>query len=327
VQRLGAAMTAGDQDADLRIAVIGAGAVGCYYGARLAQSGADVHFLMRSDFDHVSKHGLRVRSKDGDFDLPTVDCYRNTHDIGPCDLVIIALKATANHALETLIPPLLHSDTMLLSLQNGLGSEAFLADCFGASRILGGLCFVCINRSAPGLIEHSAQGLISFGEYQRSALTRTHQLQQTLSQAGILCHVVDDLALERWRKLVWNVPFNGLSIAAGSVDVGQILADPHLLKLARGLMLEIIEIAGHLGHSIPESFINDNIERTYGMGAYRPSSMIDFMAGRPVEVEAIWGEPHRLAIDHGLDCGRLEALYLLLKFATLKLSDSDCVSS
>lgn len=309
-------MTENRQPEELRIAVIGAGAVGCYYGARLAQNGNDVHFLMRSDYAHVSQHGLRVQSKDGDFELNEMSCYQKTQDIGPCDLVIIALKATANDALETLIPPLLHEDTMLLTLQNGLGNEAFLAEHFGADRILGGLCFVCINRTAPGVIEHSAQGRISLGEYGREVLPRTRELHRVFSDAGIHCELVDDLALERWRKLVWNVPFNGLAIVGGSVDVGQILASPHLLSLARGLMKEVIEIAKQLGHRIPSEFIEENVERTYEMGAYRPSSLIDYEAGRVVETEAIWGEACRLAAKYDLQCGRLEFLYLLLKSVT-----------
>ncbi|MEZ5330290.1 MAG: 2-dehydropantoate 2-reductase [Verrucomicrobiales bacterium] len=298
---------------EFRIAIVGAGAVGCYYGSRLAANGHDVHFLMRSDYAHVRDHGLCVKSRDGNFHLDNVNCYRTPAEIGPCDLVIVAIKATANGALKTLLPPLLKPGTMILTLQNGLGNESFLSEHFGAERILGGLCFVCINRTAPGVIEHTAQGLISLGEYQRSPMTRTHKVQQMLVESGIPSQVVSDLALERWRKLVWNIPFNGLSIAAGGVDVSEILRDPGLLQLARGLMQEVIDLAVRLECPIPADFIDENIERTRGMGPYQPSSLIDFLAGRAVEVEAIWGESLRLAVANGLNCGRLEALYFLVK--------------
>ena len=308
---------------NFRIAVVGSGAVGCYYGARLARSGFDVHFLMRGDFEHVREHGIRVRSKDGDFNLAEVNCYQTTSEIGACDLVIIALKATANDALTVLVPPLLKLDTMLLTLQNGLGNEAFLGRAFGADRVLGGLCFVCINRTGPGVIEHSAQGIISLGEYQGGSLPRTHEVSRALACSGINVRVVEDLALERWRKLVWNIPFNGLSIAAGGIDVGQILGDDHLHCLTRALMGEVITIANALGHDIPMSFIDDNIEQTKGMGAYRPSSLIDYLAGREVEVETIWGEPYRIASEAGVECGRLETLLRLLKFAAAS-RNSEC---
>ena len=146
-----------------RIAVIGSGAVGCYYGGRLAQYGEDVHFLMRRDLEHVRTHGLQVHSVHGDFSLPEVQAHSSTESIGPCDLVIITLKVTDNEALLELIPPLLKPDAMLLTLQNGLGIETWLAEHFGAEQVLGGLCFVCINRTAPGVIEHYSQGGSSWG--------------------------------------------------------------------------------------------------------------------------------------------------------------------
>ena len=136
-----------------RIAIIGAGAVGCYYGGRLVEHGQDVHFLMRSDYETVNRDGLSITSPLGDAHLK-VQANRSTQDIGPCDLVIIALKATSNTALLELIPPLLHEETLLLTLQNGLGNEDFLATHFGAQRVLGGLCFVCINRTAPASSPH-----------------------------------------------------------------------------------------------------------------------------------------------------------------------------
>lgn len=292
-----------------RIAVVGAGAVGGFYGAKLAHIGRDVHFLMRSDLKHVRKGGLRVRSPLGEFHLEKVQCAASTGEIGPVDLVIIALKATANEALEELVPPLLKEDTMLLTLQNGLGNEEFLADRFGAGRVMGGLCFVCLNRIAPGEIEHIGEGRISLGEFAGYPLARTHEVCAEFKRAGIVCSVVENLQKERWRKLVWNVPFNGLSIRGGGIDVAQILESEDLLRLTRQLMHEVIAAAGKLGFEIPASFAEDNIRKTKGMGAYRPSSLIDYLEGREVEVEAIWGEPCRRALNAGAEVGRLEMLY------------------
>lgn len=299
-----------------RIAIVGSGAVGCYYGAKLARLGRDVHFLMRSDLDHVRRRGLWVKSnKEGDFHLQGVKCYGRAEDIGPCDLVIIALKATANGALEAIIPPLLQPGTMLLTLQNGLGNEEFLAERFGAERVMGGLCFVCLNRTAPGVIQHIAQGAIAMGEFAGYPLPRTHDVQWEFKRCGIVASVFGSLMEARWRKLVWNIPFNGLSIAAGGIDVAQILADPDLEYLARGLMGEIIGAAKKLGFQIPASLVDDQIRQTKTMGAYKPSSLIDFLGGSEVEVEAIFGEPARRAFNAGAECGRMEMLYRLVKRA------------
>lgn len=300
-----------------RIAVVGSGAIGCYYGGKLAASGHDVRFLMRSDLDAVCQNGLTLRSTEApEITLPNVQAYASTEEIGPVDMVLIAVKTTANEALDTLIPPLLHRGTALVTLQNGLGNEVFLADRFGPERVMGALCFVCLNRVAPGVIQHYGHGAISIGEYGRAPQPRTHALAEALRTAGIDASVVEDLITERWRKLVWNVPFNGLCIAAGDITTDLILADPGLEKLVRGLMKEILAIAAAHGHEIPESYIDFQIERTRPMGPYRPSSLLDYRAGLPVEVESIWGEPLREAHKAGVDAGRLEALYYLLKRMT-----------
>ncbi|MBE7494344.1 MAG: 2-dehydropantoate 2-reductase [Verrucomicrobiaceae bacterium] len=293
----------------LRIAIVGSGAVGCYYGGRLAQHGNDVRFLMRSDYGHVKQHGLEVRSHLGDFKLPQVSCHRSTAEIGLCDLVIIAMKATANEELPDLLPPLLKPGTMILTLQNGLGSDDFLAEHFGTERVLGGLCFVCINRIAPGVIHHMAQGRIALGEHSGAPQARTEALAAEFLRCGIDCIVETSLIAARWKKLVWNIPFNGLSIAAGCIDTAAILASPALEERVRELMREIIETAGQLGHAIPLSLIDDMIERTRTMTCYKPSSLIDFLGGREIEIEPIWGEPVRRAKAAGLAMPRVEALY------------------
>ena len=299
-----------------KIAVVGSGAVGCYYGAKLAQLGGNVHFLMRSDLEAVKKNGLQIRSPGGDFHLARVNAFGSTGEIGACDLVLIALKTTANTALEKLIPPLLKENTALLTLQNGFGNEDFLAERFGAERVMGGLCFVCLNRTAPGVVEHFGYGALSIGEFERGAQPRTRQIVEDFKATGIATKLVENLATERWRKLVWNVPFNGLSIAGGGITTDLILADKGLELLSRNLMAEVIDAAAKEGHAIPHEFIEEQVARTLKMGAYKPSSLIDYLEGREVEVESIWGEPYRRGLQSGAAVGRLETLYYLLKKIT-----------
>jgi 2-dehydropantoate 2-reductase len=296
-----------------RIAVVGSGAVGCYYGGRLAQGGNDVRFLMRRDLGAVRKAGLHVQSPAGDFSLPDVRAFGSTSEIGPSDLVIIALKSTSNDQLDDLLPPLLHEDTVLLTLQNGLGSDEFLAGRFGPQRVMGGLCFVCLNRTAPGVIHHIAQGQVALGEFDGPPRQRTHELAAEFERCGVPCRVVDSLAAERWKKLAWNVPFNGLSIAGGGMDTERILSDPALNELARALMREVIDGASRLGFTLPDDLEAVHMSATATMGAYRPSSLIDFLAGREVEIEAIWGEPLRRATKAGAAMPCLQTLHALIK--------------
>ena len=234
----------------LRIAVVGSGAIGGYYGARLGYGGSDVHFLMRGDLTQVREKGLYVRGRGENFRVAKVNCYNSTKEIGPCDLILIAVKAISNADLVDLIPPLLHERTMLLTLQNGLGNEEFLAAHFGAERVLGGLCFICLSRISRTEIECYDYGHIVIGEYGRKPGERIHAIASQFSACGIKCGIAEDLALERWRKLVWNIPFNGLSILAGGLDTAAILADEALHRVTLGLMNEVIDAANKCGHAL-----------------------------------------------------------------------------
>ncbi len=304
-----------------RIAVVGGGAIGGYYGGRLAEHGHDVHFLLRSDFKQVRDHGLQIISPDGDAHL-RVSCADRAQDIGPCDLVIIGIKATGNDGLPALLRPLIHERTALLLLQNGLGGDEFLAQHFGAERVLGGLCFVCINRTAPGVIQHLAQGRISLGEFSGPSFPRTHQIAALFQSSKVDCKVEQSLAAARWHKLVWNIPFNGLSVVAGGLDTAAILADAGLEKLVRGLMTEVIDGATRLGYKLPDHLADKMVASTKPMLAYKTSSLLDYEAGREVEIEPIWGEPYRRALAAGASVPRLEMLYELMKSVTAKKSSS-----
>lgn len=299
---------------DLRsIAVVGSGSIGLFYGGLLAASGHDVRFLLRSGYDEAARDGIRIYSGMGDIHLPEPRIFRNAPEIGPVDLVIVAVKATANAALKDLLPPLLHPATLILTLQNGLGSEEFLAGLAGAERILGGLCFVCLTRRTPASVDHIGHGTLSLGEFSGLPGTRTHAVADALRRSGVETHVVESLAAERWRKLVWNVPFNGLAVARGGVTTDRILADPALLAECRALMQEVIAVANALGFPIESGYADFQIERTVPMGAYRPSTLVDWLNGGELEIEPIWGEPLRRAREAGVAVPHLTALHKTLK--------------
>ena len=211
----------------MKIAVVGCGALGSFYGARLCRSGQDVHFLLRSDYDVVRQKGVTIRSIDGDFHVQP-RCARTPDEIGVCDVVLIGLKTTANDQFPKLLPPLVGPHTAVVTLQNGLGNEEQLARLFPAAQILGGLCFVCLNRVEPGVIHHMAHGRIVLGEFQRPPQPRTHELAALLRQAGVACDVTDNLARTHWEKLVWNIPFNGLGVA-GTAGYEALVSQPSTL--------------------------------------------------------------------------------------------------
>ncbi|MEP6603138.1 MAG: 2-dehydropantoate 2-reductase [Spartobacteria bacterium] len=300
-----------------RIGVVGSGAIGGYYGGKLAAAGQDVHFLMRGDLAGMRREGLRLSGPDEDVRISKLNVYDTTKEMGVCDLVLIALKATANEHLVDLIPSLLGDETMLMTLQNGLGNEEFLAKHFGAERVMAGLCFICLSRISRTVIERYDRGHLIIGEFDRPPLPRTREIEALFQEAGVECKVAENLALERWRKLVWNIPFNGLSILAGSADTAAILADATLRASTLATMEEVIDAANRCGFSLEQSAAAEQIERTEEMGAYKPSTLLDFEAGKPLEIEAIWGEPLRRAVAAGAKVPRMELLYSLLKHVDL----------
>jgi 2-dehydropantoate 2-reductase len=314
----------------MKIAVVGCGALGSYYGARLLRQGREVSFLLRSDYDIVRRHGVQVQSPTGDFRVHP-RCARTPQEIGPADLVLIGLKTTANHLFPELLPPLVSDHTAIITLQNGLGNEEALARLFPSGQILGGLCFVCLNRAAPGLIRHIAHGKIVLGEYLRSPQPRTYKLAALFEQAQVPCQVTSNLEQAHWEKLVWNIPFNGLGVAASAswkdyleapidqiqvkgscLSTDQLLSDPRGRKLVFALMHEVIDTARALGLLIPHSLADFQVQQTGRMGAYKPSTLIDFERGFPLELENLFLIPLQRARSGGIPVPHLERLCQVL---------------
>ena len=293
------------------IAVVGAGAVGGYYGARLAQHGHDVHFLLRGDYDAVRTRGWTIESRDGDFSLPAaaVRAYDDPRRMPKADLVIIALKSTANDRFGPLVAPLLRDGTAILTLQNGLGNEERLAGLFGAGRILGGMAFVCINRAGPGVVRHTDHGVIRLGDFTPPGRSgRALEIAAMFNASRVRCEVLDDLRWGRWQKLTWNVPFNGLG-ATFDLTTDKLINSEEGRRLVAELIREVIAAARADGVELPESLVETQISNTTSMGPYRSSMQVDRQENRPMEVEAILGEPLRRAQARGVKVPVLESLY------------------
>jgi 2-dehydropantoate 2-reductase len=295
------------------IAVVGAGAIGTYYGAKLAHAGLNVSLLARSNHLYLREHGLEIHCDTGNFNLKHVCSFRRSEQIGHVDLVIIAIKTTANEDLKLLLPPLLGPNTIICTLQNGLGNEEFLAQIAGRERILCGVCHVCVFRASPGVTQKTAGGTIRLSDLSGGNTPRAASLASLFEGAGIQCSVAPSVGLVRWSKLVWNIPFNGLSITEGGIATSEILATPHLLQEASDLMFEVLEAAEAVGFPLDPDYPVKEIARTRWMGAYQPSSLLDFLAGKSIELESIWGIPLRMGTDAGIPMPHLATLYGKLK--------------
>ncbi len=303
------------------IAIVGAGAVGAFYGAKLARRGFDVHFLLRSDYAVVRQRGWTIRSKDGDFALAPnqVRVYNDPRAMPKADLVIVTLKATSNDVMPSLVAPLIKDDTIVLTMQNGLGNEELLAQHFGAERVVGAMAFVCINRIAPGVVHHIDQGFVRVGEFISAPKDRTRRIAEMFELSGIDCKVLDDLARGRWDKLIWNIPFNGLG-AALDLDTQQLLKTEAGERMVRGLMQEVVAIAKARGIEFPPDQADKKVAITKPMGPYRTSMQIDRQEGRLMEVEAIIGYPVKIADELGVPVPRMKMIHECLALINASIS-------
>ncbi|HUT01834.1 MAG TPA: putative 2-dehydropantoate 2-reductase [Phycisphaerae bacterium] len=304
---------------DRSYAILGTGALGGFYGARLARAGLDVHFLLHGDYEHVRDRGLLVESAEGDIALPHVNAYGRAEDMPRCDVVCVCLKTTANHLLAELLPPVLAEGGVVLVLQNGLGIEEHVAGIVGPDRVMGGLCFLCSNKVGPGHICHLDYGYITLADFDgaggaRGITGRMRAIGGDFERAGVRIRFAEDLVGARWRKLIWNVPFNGLTVVLRTTT-DHLMADEHTRGLAERLMRDVAAAAkAATGRVIDDGFLRSQLADTAKMAPYRPSMLLDHEAGRPMEIEAIFGAPLRAARAAGCPVPHIEALYAMLKF-------------
>ena len=312
-------------------AIVGTGALGGFYGAKLQAAGLDVHFLVNSDYHQIKSSGLTIQSKDGDFELPVVQAYHHSSQMPACEVVVICLKTTNNHLLDAILSDLVKPDSIVLVLQNGLGNEAEIARILSTQAnlinsqpiILGGLCFICCNKIGPGSIHHLDYGQIKLGGY-----TDDHQdinitgimasIATDFRSAGIPISLCDNLLLARWQKLIWNIPYNGLSVVLNATT-DQLMANPNTKALVMRLMKEVQLAAMADDCQIVDEFIQQMLDYTALMKPYRTSMKIDYDEGRPLEIQAMFENPLKVGQKLGLDLPSIEMLYQQLQFLDYRI--------
>lgn len=303
----------------MKYAIIGTGAIGGFYGARLDKAGFEVHFLLHTDYQYVVDHGLTIDSCDGNFTLPSPKVYDSTSEMPQCDVVIVALKTTQNHLLPSLLPPLLKPDTIILLIQNGIGVEADVQQLFPSQPIAAGMAFICSAKAGPGHINHQFYGNINIGNYSCHNPQRYNQMLADFRAAGIGAADVDYLEA-RWKKAVWNMPFNGMTVALNTTT-NRLLSCESTHRLIYDQMLEVIGAAQALGvKNLDTRFADKMIANTIKMPPYSPSMKLDFDFHRPMEINYLYTRPIAEARAAGFAMPKLEMLEAELKFITLSSS-------
>ena len=297
----------------MRYGVIGTGAIGGFYGAKLARAGLEVHFLLHKDYEFVRDNGLRVDSCDGSFRLEQVNAYKQTTDMPACDVVLVCLKSVNNHQLKTLLPPLLKDDTMVVMIQNGIGVEQDVERDFPGVQLVAGLAFICSAKTEPGRVSHQCYGSINLANYSCRDVSRFEALVAEFRQAGIETGQVE-YHEARWKKAVWNMPFNGMTVALHT-QTDLLLKNPATRQLIREQMMEVVGASRALGVSgVDEAFVEKMIQMTDEMTPYSPSMRLDYDFHRPMEIYHLYTRPIEIAREAGFRMAKLEMLEAELRF-------------
>ena len=307
-----------------RIGVIGTGATGGFYGLMLARAGFDVHFLLRSEYQDVKRNGLRVNHAElGELALPVVQAWHDVADMPKCDWLLVGAKTTSNADLAEIINQAAAADAKVVLLQNGLAVEDELRPLLTEQvHLLGGLCFICVHRSAPGVIEHEAHGGVNIGYHSgpASAIEGAQIAEQAAAmfgKAGLDSKAMAQLEQARWQKLVWNIPYNGLSVLLNS-NTRQLMDEPHSRALVADLMAEVVQAAAACGYPLPEHLVANMLKATDAMPDYWPSMYHDFSHKRPLELQAIYVAPLAAAGAAGCEMPKVAMLLQSLEFLSTR---------
>lgn len=304
-----------------RVGIIGTGAIGGFYGLMLARAGFDVHFLLRSEYAAVVERGLQLNSAvHGALHLQPVQAWASVEQMPPCDWLLVGAKTTSNAELAPLIAQVAAPGAKVVLLQNGLAVEEQLRPLLPDSlHLLGGLCFICVHRSGPGVIEHQALGAVNLGYHsgpQASQQARQELVDEGVSMlqaAGLESVAMANLEQARWQKLVWNVPYNGLSVLLNTGTSG-LMGNTDTRELILALMQEVEQGAAACGQVLPQGYAGKLLEATARMPDYLPSMYHDFVLRRPLELQAIYAAPLAAAAAAGCELPKMRMLYQALRF-------------
>lgn len=301
---------------DVKIAVFGAGAIGCYYGGMLARKGQDVTFAARGrTLEQLGDHDLVVKSINGDFSLPVrVIDAEHLQKTGRYDFILLSIKSTALDACIPGLQRLAGTNTKIVCLLNGIGNEEKLAHLFGADRIIGGSAFISIIREAPGVVNHVGEGRLAIGEWSPSESGEAvARLAEAFRSAGVNVETSKHIRQIKWEKLLWNIIYNPLTALTGT-KVGEALADPDLFLILKKIKNEFLKTAEAAGVAINRNYADQVLLPNKEVQHHKTSMLQDLENGRKMELDAILGFVIQTARDKQVSVATIENIYHLLRF-------------
>lgn len=296
-----------------KILVIGAGAVGSFYGAKLANAGAEVTIWCRSDYDFIKNNGIKIESYLGDFHFSPHGVLKNLDEAkNEFDYILVATKVLPNIDICGLLKNILHPKTKIVLIQNGIHIEKNIAQTFPNNELISAIAFIASSRKSVGVVHHQAYGKITIGTFENKASDAVHFLANLWQNSGVEVEVSDKILFERWKKLVWNGAFNPLSVLLRGKNTMEILNNNLTLNLVKNIMNEICDLAKADNCELPIDVIEKNIVATKKMNPYKTSMLLDFEAGRQMEIEAILGNAIKFAQSKSISIPYLSTIYAII---------------
>jgi 2-dehydropantoate 2-reductase len=296
-----------------KILVIGTGAIGSFYAAKLSQAGAEVNVVCRSDYEEVKKNGIFVKSYEGDFYFTPHLVIKNVNEYQDrADFIIVATKVLPSIDVTQIVKPVLDNNTSLVLIQNGIHIEDQIIEAFPNHHLISCIAFIAVSKIAPATIHHQFFGRIIIGDYPQGHSTKTKILFDLFNQSQIPCVLAENIKLERWKKLIWNIGFNPTSVLTNKSDTSRMVSNKATRSVIEKAMREVEILAAADGCVLPENIIEKNINDTLTMPPYKTSMLLDFEAGREMEIEAILGNALRFAESRNIDVPYIRAFYGLL---------------
>lgn len=297
----------------MRVAVMGAGAVGGYFGAKLAAAGNEVWFISRGErLKAYRTTGVRVESIDGDLEVVPLRAIKDPSSIGPVDLVLFTVKSTDTRKAAERAIPLVGPNTTVLAIQNGVENEAVIGEVLGEEHVVPGVAVIGVSMPEPGLVRHTNNGSITLGEISGEHSDRVKDTCQAFADAGVETRVSEDIRSVKWRKLVWNAAFNPIAALTGR-RVLDLIEDDDSRTLAEEAMREAIAVGGALGHKVGDYQIERATRRDPNWANSKTSMLQDIERGRPTEIDALTGAVVRGGEETGVPTPVSRTLLRLVK--------------
>ncbi|HEV2613187.1 MAG TPA: 2-dehydropantoate 2-reductase [Gammaproteobacteria bacterium] len=306
-------------------AIIGTGAIGGYCAVKLQQAGFDVHCLVNRDYEFVKQNGLNLIETDNKKITIPVKAYDDIKKMPSCDVILITLKSTANHILKNSLGHLLHKNSIVCVIQNGISIESEIAEFIDPAKIIGASSLLKVTKISPGVIKHYELNQFEWAQYYRDETHKeislaVQQISNDFKTAGFNSTATSHLPTLRWKKLIANLPTSGLSIILNA-SLSELINNPSSFEIIKSITREAISAAKYCGSDIPDDFYDFRMQvfaKLAKTTKTNSSMKDDFDAGNKLELHAIYENAINIAKKNQITMPLTKMLYLQLLYLEAK---------